>query len=328
LHAGAAPSNGRNDQKREGIAMAKKKRKKKTKLLAHDVGIIHSGTSGRHDARIKAFKDGMALFTNVNPRNPRWAKDHHATLDTHATALVNDGVTVLVAAGGSRSAIAAMRATTQTPIIVTSISNSARPAPNVAGICVRTTQSDPDRLELLLQLLPGRTKIGALYDPSRPDASDQKNLLDSRARVLGIEPLDWQPVDPNGSSQEAQIDDAFRNWGSNIEAIIVTADPLFNNHIGRIVKTAGGALRTIPAIYQWREFAEAGGLISYGPDLTLAYKLAGTFVGRIVSNDTTVDKLPLLPLSGFELVINLRTAKTLNIPVPSTLLARATDVIV
>jgi putative ABC transport system substrate-binding protein len=221
-----------------------------------------------------------------------------------------------------------MTATTQTPIIVTSVSNSARPAANVAGICVRTIQSDPDRLELLLQLLPGRKKIGALYDPSRPEAQTQRALLDSRASFLNIEPLDWKPVDPNGSSQEAQIDDAFQKWGTNIEAVIVTADPLFNNHIDRIVKTAGGALRTIPAIYQWREFAEAGGLISYGPDLTLAYKLAGTYVGRIVSNDTTVDKLPLLPLSGFELVINLRTAQTLKIPVPSTLLARATDVIV
>jgi len=308
--------------------MAKKKKKKKAKLLAHDVGIIHSGTSGRHDAHIKAFKDGMALFSTVNPRNPSYADDHHSKMDTDATALVKAGVTVLVAAGGSRSAIAATKATSQAPIIVTSVSNSARPAPNVAGICVRTTEGDPDRLELLLQLLPGRTKIGALYDPSRPDAPIQKALLDSRASLLGIDPLDWQPVDPNGTSQEAQIDDAFQNWGSNIEAVIVTADPLFNNHIDRIVKTSGGALRTIPAIYQWREFAEAGGLISYGPDLTLAYKLAGTYVGRIVSNDTTVDKLPLLPLSAFELVINLRTAKTLKIPVPSTLLSRTTDVIV
>jgi ABC-type uncharacterized transport system substrate-binding protein len=315
------------NRKQEGIAMAKKKKKKKTKLLAHDVGIIHSGTSGRHDAHIKAFKDGMALFTNVNPRNPRYAKDKHQTLDSDAAALVNDGVTVLVAAGGSRSANAAMGATTQTPIIVTSVSNSARPAANVAGICVRTTQSDPDRLQLLLQLLPGRTKIGALYDPSRPDARTQRDLLDSMASILNVT-LNWQPVDPNGSSQEAQIDTAFQNWASNIQAAIITADPLFNNHIDRIVKTATHDLRTIPAIYQWREFAEAGGLISYGPDLTLAYKLAGTFVGRIVSNDTTVDKLPLLPLSGFELVINLRTAKTLNIPVPLTLLARATDVIV
>jgi putative ABC transport system substrate-binding protein len=325
----AAPSNDRNDQQKTGgDRHGKEKKKKKTKLLAHDVGIIHSGTSGRHDAHIKAFKDGMALFTNVNPRNPRWADDHQQTLDSHATALINAGVTVLVAAGGSRSAIAAMGATTQTPIIVTSVSNSSRPAANVAGICVRTTQSDADRLQLLLELLPGRTKIGALYDPSRPDAATQRALLDSMASMLNVG-LNWQPVDPNGSSQDAQIDAAFQNWaGGNIQAAIITADPLFNNHIDRIVNTATHALRPIPAIYQWREFAEAGGLISYGPDLTLAYKLAGTYVGRIVSNDTTVDKLPLLPLSGFELVINLRTAKTLNISVPSTLLARATDVIV
>jgi putative ABC transport system substrate-binding protein len=199
----------------------------------------------------------------------------------------------------------------------------------VAGICARTTELDPTRLQLLLELLPGRTKIGALYDPSRFDVATQQAKLDSKAGLLGIGPLSYQPVDPNGSTQDAQIDAAFQNWATNnYQAAIVTADPVFNNHIDRIVKTSGGALRTIPAIYQWREFAVAGGLISYGPNLTVAYKLAGTYVGRLVNGDTTIDKLPLLPLDSFELVINLKTAKQLQIDVPSTLLARATDVIV
>jgi len=314
------------NRKEENIAVAKKK---KTKKLMPDVGIIHSGTNGRHGAHITAFKEGMALFTNINPRNPRWANDHHATLDSLATDLVNAGVSVLVAAGGSRSAIAAKNATTTKSIVVTSVSDPTRPAANVAGICARTTQHDPDRLQLLLELLPGATKIGALYNPSRFDTTSQRAALDSKASLLGMKPLNYQPVDPNGSTQDAQIDNAFGYWKSNdYKAVIITADPLFNNHMDRIVKTSGGALRTIPAIYQWREFAEAGGLMSYGPSLTLAYKLAGTFVGRIVSGETTVDNLPLLPLDSCELVINLRTAKDLNITVPPTLLARATDVIV
>jgi putative ABC transport system substrate-binding protein len=310
--------------------MAKKKKThKKKKTLAHDVGIIHSGTDGRHDDHIKAFKAGMGLFTNVNTRNVRYAKDNHGTLDSDASSLITDGVTMLVAAGGSRSAIAAKNATTMKPIIVTSVSDTARPAANVAGICARTTELDPTRLQLLLELLPGRTKIGALYDQSRYDLASQQAKLNSKASVLGIPPLSYQPVDANGSTQDAQIDAAFQNWATNnYQAAIIMADPVFNNHIDRIVKTSGGALRTLPAIYQWREFADAGGLISYGPNLDLAYKLAGTYVGRLVSGDTTIDKLPLLPLDSFELVINLRTAKQLQIDVPSTLLARATDVIV
>src|SRR5262245_33248770 len=112
------------------MAKKKKTQKKKIKTLTPDVAIIHSGTNGHHDAHIKAFKDGMALFSNVNPRNPRYAKDHHGTLDSDATSLITAGVTVLVAAGGSRSAIAAKNATTTTPIIVTSVSDTARPAPN------------------------------------------------------------------------------------------------------------------------------------------------------------------------------------------------------
>jgi putative ABC transport system substrate-binding protein len=199
----------------------------------------------------------------------------------------------------------------------------------VAGICARTIELDSTRLQLLLELLPGRTKIGALYDQSRYDLASQQAKLNSKASVLGIPPLSYQPVDANGSTQDAQIDAAFQNWATNnYQAAIIMADPVFNNHIDRIVKTSGGALRTLPAIYQWREFADAGGLISYGPNLDLAYKLAGTYVGRLVSGDTTIDKLPLLPLDSFELVINLRTAKQLQIDVPSTLLARATDVIV
>jgi ABC-type uncharacterized transport system substrate-binding protein len=310
--------------------MAKKKKTyKKKKTAAPDVGVIHSGTDGRHDEHIKAFDAGMGLFTSANRRNVRYAKDKHGTLDSDASALITAGVTVLVAGGGSRSAIAAKNATTTTPIIVTSISDTARPAANVAGICARTTELDPTRLQLLLELLPGRTKIGALYDPSRFDVATQQAKLDSKASVLGIGPLSYQPVDPNGSTQEAQIDAAFQNWATNnYQAAIVTADPVFNNHIDKIVKTSGGNPRPLPAIYQWREFAVAGGLISYGPSLTLAYKLAGTYVGRLVSGDTTIDKLPLLPLDSFELVINLRTAKALQIDVPSTLLARATDVIV
>jgi putative tryptophan/tyrosine transport system substrate-binding protein len=322
------------NRKEENIAVAKKKRKK----LVSDVGVIHSGTSGRpqHGDHIRAFKSGFALFSNGTPRNPRWANDKHGKLDSDAADLVAAGVTVLVAAGGSRSAIAAKKATVTRPIIVTSVSDPIHAAVNVAGVCARTTQYDPQRLKLLLQLLPGRTKIGALYNPLRHDVESQQATLDSMALLLGIKPqhpgqspLDWQPVNPNGNTQDTEIDDAFTHWTSNnYDAVIVTADPLFNNHIDTILYSSPNVLRKIPAIYQWHEFADAGGLISYGPSLTLAYKLAGTFAGQIDSGVNTIDQLPLLPLDSSELVINLKTAKDLQISVPLMLLAQATDVIV
>jgi putative ABC transport system substrate-binding protein len=314
--------------------MAKKKtrKSKKAKLLAADIGIIHSGTKKPgQESHISDFKEGLRLWSNENPRPVRWSNDKHQNLRNNAKNLIAANVTLLVAAGGSQSAIAAGLEAMATPIIVTSISDSARPSATMAGICARTSELDPKRLELLLECLPGRRRVGALYNSARYNASDLRAKLNSKANVLGIPEPNWQGVDPNGDTQETQIDDAFQFWTAAIvpyEAAVITADPLFNNHIDRVVANAAGQLRTIPAIYQWREFAEAGGLMSYGPSLKLAYKLAGTFAGLVASGKKTVDQLPLLPLESFELVINLNTAQSLGIEVPYSLLARATDVII
>jgi putative ABC transport system substrate-binding protein len=183
------------------------------------------------------------------------------------------------------------------------------------------------RLQLLCELVPGVTKIGALRCDSRPDAAVQKTILDNKALALGVGPLNYRSIDPNGTTQDADIERAFQEWkAAGVKAVIVTADPLFNNHMDTIVGAA--AQRKIPAVYQWREFADQGGLMGYGPSLSLAYKIAGTFAGRIAEELATIEELPLLSLESCELVINLKAAKDLSLTVPPALLARATDVIV
>jgi putative tryptophan/tyrosine transport system substrate-binding protein len=290
------------------------------------IGIMHSGSEGKHDRQLKALKDGLAWAgfsdANVTVVGPLYADDDRTKLDTIAASL-DDKVDVLVAAGGTASSQAAGKATaaSATPVVFTSVSNPARPAANMTGICARTTELDAERLRLLYELLPGEKKFGALLNRSRFNCDINIDHLSNTAAVLGRPAPDYKQVDSSGDRAEALINKTFGDWASSgWKGVLVTADPLFNNHRKSVIGAAG--TNAIPAIYQWREFAEDGGLMSYGPSLTGAYALAGTYVGRILAG-TPVADLPVLSLNNLELVINLNTAKALGIEVPPTLLARA-----
>jgi len=294
------------------------------------IGIMHSGSQGKHDAQIKAFNDGVelgraALGAPVIFAGPHYADDDPAKLDEIAAKLVNsDKADVLVAAGGSMSSEAARKATATSgkPVVFTSVAYPVRPAANMTGICARTSELDLFRLGLLQELLPGKKKFGALLNPSRFNCAINKDQLSNKATILGLQALDYKDINCTDGKAEADIDRAFADWASrDCAGVLVTADPLFNNHRERVIRAAG-APNNIPAIYQWREFAEDGGLMSYGPNLITAYILAGTYVGRIL-NGTAIADLPVLPLNNLELVINLKTAKTLGLDVPPALLARA-----
>jgi putative tryptophan/tyrosine transport system substrate-binding protein len=298
------------------------------------IGIMHSGSQGKHDAQIKAFKGGLdwggaTPGAPVTIAGPLYADDDPAKLDAIAAKLVgSDKVDVLVAAGGSASCEAAKKgtATTRTPVVFTSVANPTRPAANMTGICARTSELDSIRLSLLQELLPGKKRFGALVNPSRFNCVAQKDHLSNAATLLGLQAPDYKDINSGDGKADTDIDRAFADWASGgCAGVLVTADPLFNNHRERVIRAAG-APNNVPAIYQWREFAEGGGLMSYGPDLTVAYTLAGTYVGRILKG-TAIGDLPVLPLNNFELVINLKTAKALGIDVPPALLARA-DLIV
>jgi putative tryptophan/tyrosine transport system substrate-binding protein len=292
------------------------------------IGIMHSGTQGNpHDAHIQAFIQALAAAGYVDKKTvdihgPRYADDKKQKLGNIANDFINkQNVNLLVAAGGSRSADVAYQTTNTTHTVFTSISSHVRPGQNMTGVCARTTDLDPDRLTLLCEMVPNQKQFGVLFNPSRLDSADQIASLDDTALSLGLDPLDYEPVNPEATDPiNAQIDDAFSNFATNkVAALLVAADPVFNNHLDRIVKHPK---LTFPAIYQWSEFVIDGGLMSYGPDLTLAYQLSGMYTGSIL-NGTDPASLPVVLLTNFEIWINGGTAAKLRIPIPDTLRARA-----
>jgi putative tryptophan/tyrosine transport system substrate-binding protein len=303
------------------------------------MGIIHSGSKDNQDqekqiATLILHLEGEGYVhgqDGFSINGPHWAHDDPAKLRSYAEHLVQQGVNVLVAAGGSISSQVAKEATQSsgTPVVFTSASHPVSPAPNMTGICARTTELDPTRLTLLHELVPAAKKVGALVNSARPQPDTK--ALDDAAAMLGLQPLDYKDV-RNGhhhGGDPDKIKQAFHDWAAaGIKAALVTANPFFNNHRRKVVDAARHA--KIPAIYQWREFVDAGGLMSYGPKLSEAYKLAALYVARILRKQQhhQPKDLPVALLSKFELVINLSTAKELGVAVPETLRARADDLVV
>lgn len=319
--------------------MAKKRKTKSTKKSAakRTIGILHSGSPGNHDhdETIKALKDALSTAgfnqSNVN-FEPRFADDDPGNLQQFADELVKTvKVDVLVAAGGTRAADEAERASNDVqppvPVVFTSVADNTRRPDNMTGVCAQTSPLDSERLKLANELMPTSTIIGALTNPLRPNFQAEWLALASTAATLNVT-LSRQDVSSPHSPAIGQvnnaIDQAFKNFSqAGIRPVVVTADPLFNNHRRAIV--AAAKKYKIPAIYQWRQFAAIGGLMSYGTKLKQAYQVAGSYVALILNGTKTsdIDVLELNP----ELVINLKTAKALGISIPPTLLARADELI-
>jgi putative ABC transport system substrate-binding protein len=343
------------------IAMAKKRKSARSRRrLAPPpptltVGIMHSGTGpggsspSKHDTNIRAFKDtlntkytGTVPINYHNNGNPHWADDDPRNLDTHAKNLVNANINLLLAAGGTASAEKAKPHTATIPIVFTSVADPVVAVPdlgvnrNMTGVCARTSELDADRLKLLHQLYPTARKFGALFNSLRSNYGTQLAHLNGLATTLNLDRLVDRAVDPNAAgSIRTQIDQAFNDFqNEGCAAVLITADPLFNNHREIVVRTGPAhtaPLRNPPAIYQWREFVEYGGLISYGPNLKVAYQLAGIQAASILddlSSGNPIQYPPVLLLDSFELVINLTTAMAVRPDIPYTLLARADEIVV
>jgi putative ABC transport system substrate-binding protein len=301
------------------------------------VGIIHSGSPGpvqmKEIATLALNLESAGFVDSQNGFSiaaPRFGNDDPQKLRNHADFFVQQTVDVLVAAGGSISARVAKEATATsgTPVVFTSVADPVSPAANMTGVCARTTELDPTRLILLHELIPAETTIGALVNSSRPQSTAQAQILDGAANMLGLHPLVYKDVVDAGhvGGNPGNINKAFHEWAqANIKAALVTANPFFNNHGPSVVSAAQA--NNIAAMYQWREFVDAGGLISYGPKLTEAYKLAAIHVARVLKGEQPQD-LPVVLLTKFELVINLSTAKALGIVIPPTLRARADELVV
>jgi ABC-type uncharacterized transport system substrate-binding protein len=250
----------------------------------------------------------------------RWASDDYSRLTMLAQEMVRLRPAVIVAAGGHVTALVTQDLTKEIPIVFTTVTDPVKdglvaslnkPGGNATGTAGLTSELDPKRLELLHDMKPSAALIGVLVNPNRPGLYEQSRELQRSADKLGVKLL-FQ----NGANGR-EIDSAFEAFASQgVQALVVTADPLFNNRRTQIVTLA--AKYSLPAIYQWREFVSAGGLMSYGPSIASAYHQAGVLAGLILKGAKPAD-LPVVQPVKFQLVINSNTARQLGLTLPPTM---------
>jgi putative ABC transport system substrate-binding protein len=300
-------------------------------MATRKIGFLHTGTKASFQEHYAAFVHRLHEFVEEDDVEivERWASDDTTlSLEEHAEALVDEGLDVLVSAGGPPAARAAKKATSgkkNTPVVFTPVTDPIglklvksldNPGGNLTGIAGMTSELDVTRLEILCELLGKRKKvsIGVLNNTNRPGLDEQFQTLADAADQIGVKLVRLDVADL------AEIQAAFKSFAKekSVDAILVTADSLFNDLRHKVVKFAGD----VPAIYQWREFAEAGGLMSFGPDIIDAYEQAAEYVGHILDGDAPSD-LPVSLPDRFELVINLRVAQKNGIKIPSSLLCQA-----
>ena len=256
----------------------------------------------------------------------RWAEGHYDRLPALAADLVSRGVDVIVTYGGIPPTLAAKNATSTIPIVFTSVGHPvesglvaslARPGGNLTGFSELTLELIPKRLELLCELIPEAISVGLLVNPdNRVGTEDTVRTAQEAARAKGIK------LAILTATTEAEIDGAFEQLQAG--GLLVNADSFFGSRRDQLVTLA--ARHTVPAIYAFRGFAAGGGLISYGPDLNALYRQAGIYAGRILKGERPAD-LPVQQPTTLQLVVNLKTAKSLGLTVPPSILARADEVI-
>jgi len=278
-----------------------------------------------------AFRQGLSETGYVDGQNVaieyRWAEGHYDRLPGLAAELVRRNVD-LIAAGSLPAAQAAKSATRTIPIVLVSggdpvalglIASLARPGGNLTGVSVMSTELSPKRLELLSELAPLVRVVVLLVNPNNANTEGNIGELEEAARAKGMQ----LPV--LKASTEDEIAAAFSSLVPlHADALLVVNDPFFISRRNKIVALA--SQHTVPAIYGFREFVEAGGLISYGTSLVGIWRQLGAYAGRILNGAKPAD-LPVQQPTKFELVINLKTAAALGLTVPQALLARADEVI-
>jgi putative tryptophan/tyrosine transport system substrate-binding protein len=282
---------------------------------------------------VAAFHRGLADAGFAAGRNVaieyRWAEGDNDRLPALAMDLVRRGVAVIVVGSSTPGALAAKAATQTIPIVfqigtdpvkVGLVASLARPGGNSTGITIITVELLVKCLELMHDLMPPGTMIAALVNPANiPQAATERRLIEDTARVLGA-----RVVILNASSP-SEIEPVFATLvGERAGALVVTGETFFFTQRDRLVELA--AHHAVPTIYPMREFVVAGGLMSYGVDLADAYRRVGVQTGRILKGEKAAD-LPVEQATKVELIVNLKTAKTLGITVPLPLLGRADEII-
>ena len=257
----------------------------------------------------------------------RWAEGRYDRLPELAADLVQRQVAVIVTSGGDNPSLAAKAATTTIPIVFITgndpvrsglVASLARPGGNATGVNIFTSELAEKRFGLLNDAIPAAASFAVLANPNATPGMADLREVEAAGRRVGKDVAIFY------AGSEGEIDSAFaRIAQSRPGALLLASDPFFNARREQIVTLA--ARHAIPAIYEWREFAEAGGLMSYGTNLVEAYRLQGVYAGRILKGEKPMD-MPVVQLSKFDLVINLKTAKALGLTVPPSLLARADEV--
>ena len=296
------------------------------------VGFLDSTTAGSRAPYLAAFRQGLGETGYVERQNLaieyRWAEGSYERLPALAADLVGRKIDLIVTGGGSVVALAAKAATSTIPVVFISgddpvelglVASLARPGGNLTGVSMIFSELTAKRVELLSELVPQAKVIALLVNPSNPNAEHIIGEVREAARVKGLQPHVLK------ASSESEIDIAFAALAQlHAGALLVGNDGFFGSRRDQLAALASS--RVVPAIYDSRQFAASGGLVSYGPSLTDVYRQAGIYAGKILKGAKPAD-LPVQQPTRFELVVNLKTAKALGLTIPQSIFARADEVI-
>jgi putative ABC transport system substrate-binding protein len=297
------------------------------------IGLLNTVSPDLNMDRLRAFHEGLRQSGYVEGQNVRieyrWANNRYERLPDLAAELVDRQVDVIVAVSGAPAPLAAKAATKTIPIVFVIGSDPVelglvaalnRPGGNLTGISSSSAELGPKRLELLHEAAPGRQRIAALVNPtSLGNAATRPQVFNKAASALGIE------LYVLNASTDAELASAFATLRSmRIEGLIIGSDTFFTSRSELLAVLT--VSHSIPAIFQYREFVAAGGLMSYGSSFTDPSRQAGIYTARILKGERPAD-LPVQLATKAELILNLKTAKALGVTVPLALLGRANEVI-
>jgi ABC-type uncharacterized transport system substrate-binding protein len=296
------------------------------------VGFLNSRSSAEAAYLVAAFRQGLEEVGYVEGRNVaieyRWAEGEYQRLPDLAAELVQARVAVIAATGGAPSALAAKAATATVPVVFTAgddpvaaglVASLNRPGGNLTGVSMIANQLGSKRLQLLHELVPNASLIAFLVNPNYSSTELQLRDAKEASRTLAVTLLVFN------ASSERDFEPAFAALiQQRCGGLLVATDPFFNSWRDTLVALA--ARHAIPTSYPYREFAVAGGLMSYAPSLVEGYRLTGVYTGRVLKGEKPAE-LPVLQPTKFDLVINTKTAKSLGLTVPDKLLALADEVI-